>query len=631
MQIAEPISDATRREIERLSTALVRAGAPALQLPRAQMAARIVAHLTDDRDLTAGVLLHESLLEPKLIADEFSLTSRNVAEHLHRLGDFGGGVRWEENLTPRGSQAETLRRMLLAVVSDPRLIVARIAIQLARLRYAREGSARDREQLARETRAVFAPLAHRLGVWQLKWELEDLAFRYLEPQAYKAIASALAERRTDREAYIAGFVTELRELLTAQHLQSEVAGRAKHIYSIHRKMQRKRLSLDQLYDLRAVRVVCQSVADCYAALGIVHSHWPYVRGEFEDYIATPKDNFYRSIHTVVVGPAGMPVEVQIRTLEMHQQAELGIAAHWRYKEGGSRDAGFDKKIEWVRQLLEAPETNAANDQDFLDRVRSELFEDRVYALTPRGEVVDLPRGATPLDFAYQVHTSLGHRCRGAKVNGRIVTLRQTLANGEVIEIITAKQENPSRDWLTQDGFLISPRSRAKLRSWFRKLDASENETAGRQLLERELARLGVGLDLVPALAADLKAGDASQLHRWLGEGEITLNQVVSAVTRRVTPKEPAAALTPIARRPLPPESVGSTSATGAISLEGIGQLPMTFGKCCTPVSPEPVMAYITLSRGITVHAVRCASLQRMRLAHPERCLAVSWSDRPKTR
>jgi len=586
-----------------------------------------VAHITEDTELTCGVLLHEAALDATQVPTEFSAASRDIADQLARLGDFGGNMRWEESVTPRGSQAETLRKMLLAVVSDPRLIVARIAIQLARLRLAREVSPEDRERLANEARAVFAPLAHRLGVWQVKWELEDLAFRYLEPEAYKAIAKALAERRADREAYIARFVTELRSLLAAQHLHAEVQGRAKHIYSIHRKMQRKRLTLDQLYDLRAVRIVCDSVAECYAALGVVHGHWPYIRGEFDDYIATPKDNFYRSIHTAVIGPAGVPVEVQIRTLEMHQQAELGVAAHWRYKEGGARDASFEKKIEWVRRLLDTPEATGAGDQDFLDRVRAELFEDRVYALTPRGEVVDLPQGATALDFAYQVHTSLGHRCRGAKVNGRIVTLTQPLANGQVVEIITSKLENPSRDWLTQEGFLISPRSRAKLRSWFRRLDASENEAAGRQLLERELTRLGFGLDLAPALAADLKAGDASQLYRWLGEGETTLAQVTAAVLRRVTPKEPAPAPTAASRR-TPTQGVVEG---GPITLEGIGNLPITFGKCCTPVPPEPVTAYITLSRGITVHAERCSSLQRMRHAHPERCLTVSWSIDPKRR
>jgi len=627
VQIAEPVPEALSLNIERWTDALRHVGASAAHLQQAQVAARVVAHITEDTELTCGVLLHEAALDATQVPTEFSAASRDVADQLARLGDFGGNMRWEESVTPRGSQAETLRKMLLAVVSDPRLIVARIAIQLARLRLAREVSPEDRERLANEARAVFAPLAHRLGVWQVKWELEDLAFRYLEPEAYKAIAKALAERRADREAYIARFVTELRSLLAAQHLHAEVQGRAKHIYSIHRKMQRKRLTLDQLYDLRAVRIVCDSVAECYAALGVVHGHWPYIRGEFDDYIATPKDNFYRSIHTAVIGPAGVPVEVQIRTLEMHQQAELGVAAHWRYKEGGARDASFEKKIEWVRRLLDTPEATGAGDQDFLDRVRAELFEDRVYALTPRGEVVDLPQGATALDFAYQVHTSLGHRCRGAKVNGRIVTLTQPLANGQVVEIITSKLENPSRDWLTQEGFLISPRSRAKLRSWFRRLDASENEAAGRQLLERELTRLGFGLDLAPALAADLKAGDASQLYRWLGEGETTLAQVTAAVLRRVTPKEPAPAPTAASRR-TPTQGVVEG---GPITLEGIGNLPITFGKCCTPVPPEPVTAYITLSRGITVHAERCSSLQRMRHAHPERCLTVNWSIDPKRR
>jgi len=627
VQIAEPVPEALSLNIERWTDALRHVGASAAHLQQAQVAARVVAHITEDTELTCGVLLHEAALDATQVPTEFSAASRDIADQLARLGDFGGNMRWEESVTPRGSQAETLRKMLLAVVSDPRLVVARIAIQLARLRLAREVSPEDRERLANEARAVFAPLAHRLGVWQVKWELEDLAFRYLEPEAYKAIAKALAERRADREAYIARFVTELRSLLAAQHLHAEVQGRAKHIYSIHRKMQRKRLTLDQLYDLRAVRIVCDSVAECYAALGVVHGHWPYIRGEFDDYIATPKDNFYRSIHTAVIGPAGVPVEVQIRTLEMHQQAELGVAAHWRYKEGGARDASFEKKIEWVRRLLDTPEATGAGDQDFLDRVRAELFEDRVYALTPRGEVVDLPQGATALDFAYQVHTSLGHRCRGAKVNGRIVTLTQPLANGQVVEIITSKLENPSRDWLTQEGFLISPRSRAKLRSWFRRLDASENEAAGRQLLERELTRLGFGLDLAPALAADLKAGDASQLYRWLGEGETTLAQVTAAVLRRVTPKEPAPAPTAASRR-TPTQGVVEG---GPITLEGIGNLPITFGKCCTPVPPEPVTAYITLSRGITVHAERCSSLQRMRHAHPERCLTVSWSIDPKRR
>src|SRR5262249_51411356 len=338
-------------------------------------------------------------------------------------------------------QAETLRKMLLAVVSDPRLVLARLAEQLVGLRHARELAPEERERLAVEARAVFAPLANRLGVWQGKWELEDLALRYLDAEAYRHIAAALNERRTDRERYIEELCASLQSELHRGGITAEVYGRPKHMYSIYRKMQRKQITFDQLFDVRAVRVIVSSIPECYAALGIVHGLWHYIPGEFDDYIATPKGNFYRSIHTAVIGPGGRSVEVQIRTREMHEHAELGVAAHWTYKEGGARDSQYQRKIEWVRKLLEPQDTSAErSDRDFLEQMRTELFEDRVYALTPKGKVIDLPRGATPLDFAYQIHTSLGHRCKGAKVNGRIVPLTYTLNNGEVIEIITGKLE-----------------------------------------------------------------------------------------------------------------------------------------------------------------------------------------------
>jgi GTP pyrophosphokinase len=364
-----------------------------------------------------------------------------------------------------------------------------------------------------------------------------------------------------------------------------------------------------------VRILCGSIRDCYAALGVVHGGWTYIPGEFDDYIATPKDNFYRSIHTAVIGSQSLPIEVQIRTHEMHQQAELGVAAHWVYKEGGPRDASYAQKIEWVRQLLEPTEDGAATqDADFIDRVRADLFEDRVYALTPRGEVIDLPRGATPLDFAYQVHTGLGHRCRGAKINGRIVPLTQTLANGEVVEIIAGKEESPSRDWLIQDGYLASPRSRAKLRSWFRRRDADVNEAEGRAIAERELARLGEGLDLAPMLARELKAADPRELFRWLGEGEINVAQLLRPLTSRT------AASAPKPRKPTP-----SRATKGPLQLVGLGDLPLTIGRCCAPVAPEPVVGYLTLGRGVTVHAERCANLARMRATHGARCLEVQWT------
>ena len=470
--------------------------------------------------------------------------------------------------------------MLLAVVSDPRLILARLAEQLVALRHARDlpGDAAgraERERLAIEARAVFAPLASRLGVWQLKWELEDLAFRYLEPEEYRRIAAALNERRADRERYIEEFCARLSTELQAAGVQAEVYGRPKHMYSIHRKMQRKQLAFEQLFDVRAVRVIVATLRDCYAALGVVHGLWTYIPGEFDDYIATPKGNFYRSIHTAVIGPQGRSVEVQIRTREMHEHAELGVAAHWTYKEGGAPDAQYQRKIEWVRRLLEPQGTGGPEaDREFLEQVSSELFEDRVYALTPKGEVVDLPRGATPLDFAYSVHTSLGHRCRGAKVNGRIVPLTYTLANGEIVEIITGKQDAPSRDWLApEQGFLASPRNRAKVRAWFRKHDAAAAD----------------GHEQTP------------------GDGEIS-----------AAPTPPPALPPPRSARP-------RTGRGSPVEVEGVGNLPITLARCCAPLPPQPITGYVTVGRGVTIHRSNCPSLARMREVRPERVLQVEWS------
>ena len=450
-------------------------GVPPVAIERAAEAAVIVASLTEDAVLAGALLAQASFAaeveEAREIELHFGPTVTPLARELAHFGDIRltPGAAASHHLEP--AQAEALRKMLLSVVSDPRLVLARLARQLVDLNAARDGHAATRERLALETREVFAPLANRLGLWQLKWELEDLAFRYLQPHDYRRIATALAEKRTDRERYVSEFCAELTELLSAAGLTTEVNGRPKHIYSIHRKMERKQLSFEQVFDLRAVRIIAASVADCYAALGLVHGRFSYIPGEFDDYIATPKDNFYRSIHTAVLGPEGKAVEVQIRTREMHDQAELGLAAHWRYKESRTHDVSYDRKIEWVRQLLATDRQDAEGQRDFLDAVRAELFEDRVYALTPKGEVVDLPPAATPLDFAYHVHTDLGHRCRGARVNGRIVPLTRALANGEVVEILTHKLPQPSRDWLSEtSGFLVSPRSRAKVRAWFRKLD-----------------------------------------------------------------------------------------------------------------------------------------------------------------
>jgi len=545
-------------------------GVPRAAIDQAAEAATIVASLTEDAVLASALMAQAAFAsapsESRDIELNFGPGVTTLARELAHFGDI--------RLTPMAAashhlepaQAESLRKMLLSVVSDPRLVLARLARQLVDLSASRDGHAATRERLALETREVFAPLANRLGLWQLKWELEDLAFRFLKPDDYRRIAAALAEKRTDRERYITELCRTLEEMMAAAGIAGEVYGRPKHIYSIHRKMERKQLSFDQVFDLRAIRIVTARLEDCYAVLGLVHGRYAYIPGEFDDYIATPKDNLYRSIHTAVFGPEGKPVEVQIRTREMHDQAELGLAAHWRYKESRAHDVSYDRKIEWVRKLLEP--THAAG--DFLDEVRAELFEDRVYALTPKGEVVDLPPGATPLDFAYHVHTDLGHRCRGARVNGRIVPLTRALANGEIVEIITHKHPHPSRDWLSETaGFLVSPRSRSKVRAWFRKLD----EESGTATLA------------VPAAAAPVPA-------------------------------------------PGPPrrKSGARKAARAPVILGGVEDLPTSFARCCAPVKPEPIAGYATIGRGVTIHRADCAGLTRMSAARPDRLIAAAWAD-----
>ncbi|MBV8910773.1 MAG: bifunctional (p)ppGpp synthetase/guanosine-3',5'-bis(diphosphate) 3'-pyrophosphohydrolase [Gammaproteobacteria bacterium] len=608
-------------------TAFERAGelAPA-ELGFATEAAEIMGGLTENTELAHAVLARPLLagasLTQQQTAQIVGAGATEIALALQRLGTLGLPRDWSPVQGLDVRQAETLRKMLLAVVSDPRLVLARLAEELVALRHARSVPASERERRALEARTIYAPLANRLGVWQLKWELEDLAFRYLEPAEYRHVAAALNERRADRERYIAALCGELGAQLRHAGIEAEVYGRPKHIYSIYRKMQRKQLAFEQLFDLRAVRIIVGSVPECYASLGIVHGLWPYVPGEFDDYIATPKGNGYRSIHTAVIGPQAQSVEVQIRTREMHEHAELGVAAHWSYKEGGPPDAPYQRKIEWVRKLLEPQDSttgSAEAERDFLDGMRAELFEDRVYVLTPRGEVIDLPRGATPLDFAYAVHTSLGHRCRGAKANGRIVPLTHVLANGEIVEIITGRHEAPSRDWLApEQGYLASARNRGKVRAWFRRLAVGENRSAGQRIAERELARIGADADRVATLAQELKARDLDHLYQLLGEGEITVTQLVRAATRLIEPRSRLPA------RP-PAHPPASRRHTAPVEIEGVGDLPTTRARCCAPLRPQPITGYVTLGRGVTVHRSDCASLLRMAALRPERVLKVEWA------
>ncbi len=585
--------------------------------------AAIVAALDAEREIIAGALLQpvlgRGLLDPAVGARAFGEPAVEFARQLGRLGEFRGGAQWSPERALSAGQADALRRMLLAVVTDPRLVLVRLAEQLRRMRGARDLDEAARLHLAWETREIYAPLASRLGIWQLKWELEDLAFRYLEPAEYRRIAGWLNESRVDRERYIDAVIAEIAAELARAGVAAEVVGRPKHIYSIWKKMQRKGLAFEQVFDVRAIRVITGSVADCYAALGIVHGRWHYIPGEFDDYIATPKDNLYRSLHTAVIGPAAVPLEIQIRTREMHEHAELGVAAHWRYKEGAARDAAYDRKIEWLRELL-APATDVETDSDFLSRVRADLFEDRVYALTPKGQVVDLPVGATPIDFAYHVHTDLGHRCRGARVNGRIVPLNHRLANGEVVEIIGGKQASPSRDWLIeQEGFLASPRSRAKVRAWFKKRDVGQNQREGRELFERELQRLGGDQALMSELVGEFGLTGAEALYLALGNGDLALAQLSGAIQRRMRgrPGPPPGADQP----PLAPPRRESTAA---VQVEGVGDLLSTHARCCNPVPPEPITGYVTVGRGVTLHRSSCRNLARLAARAPERLLQVDW-------
>jgi len=584
--------------------------------------AAIVAALDAERDIVAGALL-QPILSQGLMPDATTLFGEpavRLATHLNQFGGFQAGARWTSDGALSAGQADALRRMLLAVVTDPRLVLVRLAEQLRRMRRARELDEAARLRLSWETREVYAPLANRLGIWQLKWELEDLAFRYLEPAEYRRIATQLNETRVDREKYIESVRDAIISELAGVGVQAEVIGRPKHIYSIWRKMRRKNLAFDEVFDVRAIRIITDSVADCYAALGAVHGHWHYIPGEFDDYIATPKDNLYRSLHTAVIGPGAMPLEIQIRTREMHEHSELGVAAHWRYKEGGQRDAAYDRKIEWLRDLL-SPATESESDSDFLSRVQTDLFEDRVYALTPKGEVVDLPSGATPLDFAYHVHTDLGHRCRGARVNGRIVPLDYRLANGEVVEIIRGKEIQPSRDWLIeQQGYLASARARAKVRAWFKKRDVGQNRQEGRDMLEHELARVGTqGAVTLPELIGELGFASSDALYLALGSGELSLAQVSGAFQRRMQARQPAPPAVPS-----PPTQPPRRDAAGAVQVEGVGDLMSTYARCCNPIPPDLITGYVTVGRGVTIHRSSCRNLARLAARAPERLLQVEW-------
>ena len=597
-------------------------GAP--DLHRALAVAGILADLHLDHETIAAGMLHDAvhMNHPGLdvIRQEFGARVALLVEGVARMDMIHEIQEPSDRRRREHAQAESLRKMLLAMAEDVSVVLIKLASRLHRMRTLSALPDDSQRRVARETMDIFAPLANRLGIWQLKWELEDLAFRHLEPQAYREIAGWLAERRVDREQYIERFVEMLSTELRRSGIAAEVTGRPKHIYGIWRKMQRKGKDFNQIFDVRAVRVLVNEVRDCYAALGVVHTLWPYIPGEFDDYIATPKENNYRSIHTAVIGPDGKTVEVQLRTREMHQQSELGIAAHWRYKEEVRPDTVFDRKIEWLRQLLDWKD-EIAEASEFVDQFKSEVFVERVYVFTPKGNIIDLPQGSTPLDFAYHIHTDVGHRCRGAKVNGRIVPLTYALRTGERVEVLTVKEGGPSRDWLSPHlGYLHTSKARTKVQSWFRQQNYESSVSAGRAGLEREFQRLGMGDVNYEKLMHYFHFGKVDDFLAAIGRGDVRPAQIVAAVQDLAPPRATVAATAP-ATRPQPAQKPHA-----GVTIQGVGNLLTRMGRCCNPVPGDAIVGFITRGQGVTIHRSDCPNALRHHDEHDERLIEVGWGE-----
>lgn len=523
-------------------------------------------------------------------------------------------------------QAENIRRMLTAMIEDVRAVVIKLAQQIVLLREIKSSDEETRVLAAKETQTIYAPLANRLGIGQLKWELEDYAFRYLQPKAYKNIAKSLEEKRIERQQYLSDFVTGLTNKLHDAGVEASVYGRPKHIYSIFKKMQKKGYEFNQLFDIRAVRVVTDKLQDCYSALGVIHTNWRHIPSEFDDYVATPKPNGYQSIHTVVLGPSGKTIEVQIRTKDMHDDAELGVAAHWQYKEGAlptksGKGSGYDDKIAWLRKLLQWQE-EMADTGDFAEELRNQVVEDRVYVFTPQGDVVDLPTGSTPLDFAYYVHTNVGHRCIGAKVFNRIVPFTYQLKTGDQIEIITGKEPNPKRDWLNPNlDYIHSSRARAKVHTWFKQQDKEKNSVEGRQLLEQELSRLNIKWDEAEVAKERFNMLTLDDLLAAIGGGDIKLNQVVNFIQSKQIKENPPEIDPRLIQKPRKQKQYQN-----GVVLQGVGNLMNQLAGCCKPIPGDEITGYITQGRGVVIHRSDCEQFKILMADHPERFIEASWAE-----
>lgn len=579
-------------------------------------------------------LVEEKLLDEQSVIDDFGRSIYELVKGVLEM-DAIRQLKATQSSETSSVQVDNIRRMLLSMVEDFRCVVIKLAERIAHLREVKDATEDERVLAAKECSNIYAPLANRLGIGQLKWELEDFCFRYLHPDEYKKIAKLLHERRLDREDYIDSFVSKLRKSMLKENIQAEIYGRPKHIYSIWRKMKKKSLAFDELFDVRAVRIVVERLQDCYAALGIVHTHFRHLPDEFDDYVANPKPNGYQSIHTVVLGPNGKTLEIQIRTRQMHEDAELGVAAHWKYKEGATaldKGSSYENRIAWLRKLI-AWQEEMSDSGEMLDEVRSQVFDDRVYVFTPKGDVVDLPAGSTPLDFAYHIHSDVGHRCIGAKIGGRIVPFSYQLQMGDQIEIITQKHPNPSRDWLNPNlGYVTTSRGRAKIHNWFRKQDRDKNILAGRQILDNELVHLDISIkEAEKLLIARYNVHSLDEVLAGIGGGDIRINQLVNFLQskfKKTTAEEAdrEAMKTLENKTATAPKPASQSNSSGRVVVEGVGNLMHHIARCCQPIPGDDIVGFITKGRGISIHSVDCEQLAELQNHAPERLVDAVWGD-----
>jgi GTP pyrophosphokinase len=576
----------------------------------------------DPATLAAGLLhdvVEDSLTTVHDLEVEFGQEVAMLVDGVTKLAQFDevSGRR----LDFETQESESLRKMFIAMGEDVRVVLIKLADRIHNMRTLNALPEDRRRRIARETLEIFAPLANRLGIWQMKWELEDLGFRYLNPERYKEIAVLIHERQADREAHMDHIVQQLKQRLEAEGIQADVSGRPKHIYSIYRKMERKGLPFDQIFDVRAVRVIVDTVAQCYNTLGIVHQMWRPIPGQVDDYIAVPKDNLYRSLHTAVLADDGKTLEVQIRTQEMHRTAEYGIAAHWKYKEGGKHDRIYEQKIAWVRSQMDWRQ-DVTDAREFIDSLKTDVFQDRVYVFTPKGKLIDLPAGSTPIDFAYYVHTQIGDRCRGAKVNGKLISLDYQLRTGDQVEILTTKRGGPSRDWLNPHlGYVKTQRARTKIRQWFKRQDRNENIAQGRVILDKELKQLGATTISYETLAPLFDFEEVDDFLAAIGQGDINAQQIASKIieAERQSQPEPELTVAPQVPRPTP---------SPALSVRGAAGLLTNIARCCNPLPGDEIIGYITRGHGVTIHRRDCSNVLRSR--EPERLIEVDWGRSEQT-